>query len=167
MTTPGHRWWAARAATPPSPSLAPEMQKTGARHSPSWPVSPVAPRSRGDHAKGRVRRPRARAALLALAEPIVTRGQALDGESSSVLTLWPGDVAPFLGLRFIASTATCIVLYCHPVPHVSLQRQDIVFSWPDVADHTSEHVFSPHSLLSSSSMSLSQTGTPSSSFRIP
>ena len=33
------------------------------------------------------------------------RGQALVGESHSVLTLCPGDAAPFLGLRFNASTA--------------------------------------------------------------
>ena len=40
-----------------------------------------------------------------MAGPIVTWGQALEGESSFVLTLWPGDADPFLGLRFIASTA--------------------------------------------------------------
>ena len=33
------------------------------------------------------------------------RGPALEGESHSALTLCPGDTAPFLGLRFIASTA--------------------------------------------------------------
>jgi hypothetical protein len=41
-----------------------------------------------------------------MAGPLVTWGQALEGESSSVLTLWPGDADPFLGLRFNASTAT-------------------------------------------------------------
>jgi hypothetical protein len=42
------------------------------------------PAAGGDHTKGRVGRPRARAALLAMARPIVTREQAREGESRRV-----------------------------------------------------------------------------------
>src|SRR2546421_6899661 len=45
----------------------------------SWPVSPLAPRSQGDHTKADVRRRGAAGALLSSVESRVTRGQASEG----------------------------------------------------------------------------------------
>ena len=55
--------------------------------------------------KGTGQKAEGKGGTLRRAGPLVTWGQALEGESSSVLTLWPGDANPFLGLRFLASTA--------------------------------------------------------------
>ena len=99
----GHWWsgyWSGNTSSLPR---VPEMQKPAYDKHRRSRFHLLLPAVRGDHTKGRVRRQRA--ALLTMAGAIVTRGQVLEGASSSVLTLCPGDANPFLGLRFIASTA--------------------------------------------------------------
>src|SRR5919202_2368043 len=85
------------------PARAPDTQKTGARHYSSWPVSPLAPRSRGDHTKAGVSR-RGQLQLQPYHSPyaVARHRRAAQGPGKSVIPCNPGGVEPFLRLRFTA-----------------------------------------------------------------
>jgi hypothetical protein len=77
----GHWWWGYWSGNTSCLPRVPEMQKPAHDTHRRGRFHLLLPAIRGDHTKGRVRRQRERAALLAMAGPIVTRGQVLEGES--------------------------------------------------------------------------------------